>query len=383
MAQRYDSSPLGNLQRTPTGGVRIPAVLSRVGVFTYRNADGSARREYRPPDEVFHKDSIASLQDAAVTEHHPGEPVSSGNYSKLAKGHVSGANRADTGIGGSVVITDETTIKRIDAKEFRDLSPGYSVDLDPTPGVTPEGERYDAVQRNIRYNHVALLPPGNGRQGSEVSLRLDAGDAEQVLVSERKDNQMKETINGIEYTVGSPEHLQALRKDREDQRARADAAEAKIKEATEARDKAAGERDALKTRADAAEAKAKEGEDPKRLDTLVAERTAVVTVAKSRLGKDADFSGKTNLEIMTEVCRKDNKDFPAEASEAYVKGAFAMLQTASRDMASESHRADQQNPNTPATRETRDDEKSARAEQNKRNSEAWKKPLRSSLQGGN
>jgi hypothetical protein len=33
---------------------------------------------------------------------------------------------------------------------------------------------YDRVQRRIRYNHAALGPPGWGRAGADVSLRLDA-----------------------------------------------------------------------------------------------------------------------------------------------------------------------------------------------------------------
>ena len=35
--------------------------------------------------------------------------------------------------------------------EDRELSCGYTLDLDETSGVTPDGEHYDAVQRNIRY----------------------------------------------------------------------------------------------------------------------------------------------------------------------------------------------------------------------------------------
>ncbi len=47
------------------------------------------------------------------------------------------------------------------------------------PG-THRGERYDAVQTSIRYNHVALGPKDWGRAGSEASLRLDDNSAEAV-----------------------------------------------------------------------------------------------------------------------------------------------------------------------------------------------------------
>ena len=38
----------------------------------------------------------------------------------------------------------------------RELSCGYYCDLDETPGEY-EGQRYDARQRNIRGNHLALV----------------------------------------------------------------------------------------------------------------------------------------------------------------------------------------------------------------------------------
>ena len=66
-------------------------------------------------------------------------------------------------------------IKRGDARQ---VSAGYKVDYDPTPGATPEGEEYSGVQRNIRVNHIAVVPIG--RAGPEVKLlmdRMDAADA--------------------------------------------------------------------------------------------------------------------------------------------------------------------------------------------------------------
>jgi hypothetical protein len=47
------------------------------------------------------------------------------------------------------------------------LSAGYELDLDPTPGEY-QGRRYDAVQRNIRINHVAAVPLG--RAGTAMVL---------------------------------------------------------------------------------------------------------------------------------------------------------------------------------------------------------------------
>jgi hypothetical protein len=45
-------------------------------------------------------------------------------------------------------------------------------DAGPEPGVTHEGERYDLVQTQIRYNHLAVV--GRARAGSVARLRMDS-----------------------------------------------------------------------------------------------------------------------------------------------------------------------------------------------------------------
>lgn len=157
----------------------MPAYLSRVGVQEYTREDGSVQREYRPDDEVFSDASIASAVDAVVTDFHCGM-VNPANYREVTVGHVSGSPmpaRDGDYLGASMVILDAREIALIDAGERVENSCGYDCTLDMTPGVSPAGEAYDAVQRNIQINHVALLPSGYGRAGEAVKLRLDASDA--------------------------------------------------------------------------------------------------------------------------------------------------------------------------------------------------------------
>jgi hypothetical protein len=54
--------------------------------------------------------------------------------------------------------------KMIDAFEngTKQLSLGYSCDIEVCDGVTPDGEPYDAIQRAIRINHLALVPLARG-----------------------------------------------------------------------------------------------------------------------------------------------------------------------------------------------------------------------------
>lgn len=227
--RRYDAGSTGRVEVTPQGGLRVPAVPTRSGVFPYTGEGGKQRLEYRPPDEVFHADSLATLRAAPVTHLHPTEQVTAANWRALAVGHVTDAITPDLArgeVGATLVIQDQEMVSKV-GSGWRELSCGYSCDLELTPGVTPQGQKYDAIQRNIRYNHVGLGPPGWGRQGPDSSLRLDSGDAFQSLEVTVE----KETIDGVEYTVGTPEHLAALRKARDTAAGRADAAEKAIRTA--------------------------------------------------------------------------------------------------------------------------------------------------------
>jgi hypothetical protein len=239
MAIRYDAGRIsGKVTRTPQGGLRVPAAVSRTGILEYRNPDGTVRREFRPREEVFHEDSLASLAGAPVTQFHPGGMVSPENFGKVAVGYMGDSARQDGDVVlGTMAIQDGLAVKRVQAKELIELSAGYTCTIDATPGEYL-GQRYDAVQREIRYNHVALLPPGAGRSGPEVALRLDAaGDCIAPEDWGRKEETMKiEIINGTEYEVGTDAHRKASaeRKDAADTLARAtaerDAAVAKVKD---------------------------------------------------------------------------------------------------------------------------------------------------------
>lgn len=225
VTRRYDAGKLDKVERTPQGGIRAPARLTRVGIFEYRNPDGSVRRELRPPEEVFAKDSLASLRGAPVTHLHVAE-ITPGNFGMFAKGHVGdNVEKDDIYVAADVVIQDGQIVALVESGQLVEISLGYQALMDETPG-TWNGEPYDAVQRSIRYNHAALGPKDWGRAGGNVALRLDSrGDAippgaEDGHTSPRggvhQDHMEKpmkiEIINGTEYEVGTPAHLAAVKR---------------------------------------------------------------------------------------------------------------------------------------------------------------------------
>lgn len=197
--------------RLDNGWMRVPAAISSVGVFAYETADGKVTLEYRPPEEVFHVDSVDSFRSVPVTLDHPPVALDGSNTQMFAVGNAGDALQPSGKVlEGHVLLTANNAVQAADGGK-RQLSPGYTVELDMTPGVTPDGQRYDAVQRKIRGNHVAIVD--RGRQGSTVALRMD-GDA--VAVSDTKRTDMATiTIDGKRHQVSDDvaAAFKALQKD--------------------------------------------------------------------------------------------------------------------------------------------------------------------------
>jgi len=382
---RLDFQRFTKVERTPSGGMRVPANLTRTGVFTYRQPDGTIRRELRLPEEVFKKDSLATLLGAPVTDLHPASMVDPSNWREVSVGHVGEAKEDGKYVAGRLDILDSGAIAAVEKGDRRELSCGYRCNLEESSG-THEGERYDAIQRGIVYNHVAIGPKDWGRAGNKVALRLDSLDAIQVEPkpegappSKKEVRSMKIRIDGIEYEAGSSAHLQAAEKH--------DAAnQDRIATLTKERDTEKARADAAEGRADKAEESLKEASDPEKLESLIADRVQLHTDAKKVLGSDYDPSGKAPREVMVEAIKKDAKDFdPDGRTDDYVSAYFAATvknhsrageggngMAAARDAAAGGDRKDNK-PNS--SEDDRNDSDAAKKRMHENNRDAWKRPL--------
>ncbi len=178
-------------RRTADGYLVTRARAARDGIYQYLGAEvdpegkrfkaSDTVKVYRPADEVFAKDSVASFLAKPVTNDHPSQPVTADNWSRYAKGAVMAARKDVLSDGEylafDLTIMDSAAIADIQRGK-RELSNGYACDLDWTAGVTADGQAYDAVQRNIRGNHVAIVD--RGRAGSECRI----GDGLPQLMSD-------------------------------------------------------------------------------------------------------------------------------------------------------------------------------------------------------
>ena len=165
---RLDSIPLDETYWTKEGYLIDHPVVTSTGIFEYQNPDGTTRRELRLPEEVFDPASLASYKGKPVILTHEAGVVDKRNVDQehigtiLSEGYQDGEN-----VRAEIIIHDTDIMKK---SGLRELSLGYALDLDRTPGVW-KGQPYDAIQRNIRINHLALVE--KARAGEKAWLNID------------------------------------------------------------------------------------------------------------------------------------------------------------------------------------------------------------------
>lgn len=189
---------------TNQGFLRCLVSATRTGVFPYIDANGKVRRELRLPEEVFKKESMATLANIPFTDDHPREAVTSENAIKYTRG-LTGSQvwRNNDLLETELLAYDSNTINKI-ANGKIEVSLGYSADKEFTPGIY-NGQPYDCIQRNIRYNHLALVPKGRANHGDHlkrVKLNLDNADEDISIEIEENENQTQISNNDSHTTEG-------------------------------------------------------------------------------------------------------------------------------------------------------------------------------------
>jgi len=160
---------------TPEGYLKAIAAVTRVGIQYYLARQFGIDSDdkipvFRPPETVFHPETIESLKLKPIVFLHPEEDVDSKNYNRLAVGTV-GENVGpldDFLLGAPIQITDESIVKKIIEKEINELSLGYEVMVVSDEGEF-EGEKYlYRMDGPMINNHLAIVP--DGRCGDTVKI---------------------------------------------------------------------------------------------------------------------------------------------------------------------------------------------------------------------
>jgi hypothetical protein len=327
--QRFDFSSLSDKPtRTQQGFLCVSGNLTRTGVLEYKRADGSTFKELRLPEEVFNAESLESLKGASITDLHS-VMVTPQNVKSVQVGFVKDDVREDAQfVKGTLVIQDENAIQLVEKGDRRELSPGYTCFVENASGVY-QGERYDGIQRGIVYNHLAILPKGGGRSGSEVALHMDGiedGAAYQSgeppkkhkqTKKEVKDMKIKIHLDGVDYEIEIAEPLasnfqQAIAK------LQTERSDAKERVSTLEGEQAAGAKEVkeLKEKLDAAQA-------PEVIEKAVNERVELVEKVK-KLDPEIKTDGKTARELKVEALKKrgyEQETFDGK-EDSFVNGVF-------------------------------------------------------------
>ena len=213
MEQRFDSIPLSDTYFTPEGYLIDHPILTRVGIFEYKNPDGSIRRELCLPEEVFAPESLASYKGKPVILTHEAGMIDSDNVQQEQIGTILSEGTQDgDNVRAQIIIHDA---RKLDYG-LRELSLGYSLDLEETPGEW-QGQPYDVIQRNIRVNHLALVE--KARAGDSARLNIDGEDTQAEkggnTMSKRKDGLTPEEIAQLveEYKKRKEQRMQGQQPD--------------------------------------------------------------------------------------------------------------------------------------------------------------------------
>jgi len=170
-----DESRADKFQTTPEGYLVCPARPTRAGIFDYYK-DGKLFRELRPREEVFKQESLDSLKLLPVTYDHQGRLITVDNIKDHQVG-MTGEKVSRDGdfVACTIKLTDKTIIDNVQSRRRAgipvELSCGYDADMETISGDHPTEGHYDAVQKNIKYNHVSIVD--QGRAGSGARLILD------------------------------------------------------------------------------------------------------------------------------------------------------------------------------------------------------------------
>jgi hypothetical protein len=241
---------------TPEGYLKVQAKFARSGVYDYLAAelrswgvtldsaipDDAIVKVMRKPEEVFDPESLSSFENKPITVNHPPHAVSPATLKDDLVGMSLAPVRKDSdGIHtrGELILMAQDGISEF-RSGTRQLSAGYKAELVLKGGMTSDGMPFDAEQRSIRGNHIALVKQGRAgtarmmdKKGEDMSDKKDDKTQVQALADALAENQAlkkeNETLKGqvaaLEKSVLTDEQLaerisQAVDQAREEEKAR-------------------------------------------------------------------------------------------------------------------------------------------------------------------
>ena len=317
----FDTVSAGKPRRTADGYLVADARVARTGIQEYLGKevgkpDMPIVRVFRPEAEVFAQDSMSSYAHKPVTNNHPAKLIDAESWRAHAIGTIGGEVQRDGAfIRVPLALMDAQAIRDFESGK-RELSMGYTSELVFGDGTTPDGEAYDAIQTNIRINHLALVDRARGgaalRIGDRTPNHEDSSMSNITTKTVLVDGLQVETTDAGAQAISKLQgdiatHKQALA------------------DANTAHASALATKDAELARKDA-EIDSLKGKvlTDAQIDAKVKQRADLIGVARAI--HDADYTGKSDAEIRRAVVvAKLGDSVIAGKPEAYVDARFDIL----------------------------------------------------------
>ena len=190
------------LHKTPEGYLTGRICVTGAGVFRYLGDDHKFVGRLRDRDQV--KAATDSINCKPVTLQHPNQPVNLDNVGDLQVG-MSANDASFDGLNNyvTITVTDKKAVEAIEKGEVKAISMGYRCSIVDHDGVW-QGSHHDQEQKDIVYNHIALVK--NGRAGDQVRFTVgDSADfADFFDMADPEEGEKKPTEDGNEHQDGQP-----------------------------------------------------------------------------------------------------------------------------------------------------------------------------------
>lgn len=312
---------------TSEGFLLVPGRVAKTGTQQYLRRelglDGNPNETvtvYRPENEVFSDESLASYDGIDLTVFHPKELVNPKNYKETSVGVVRGKARRDGDfVVADLLFKDQSAIDKITKDGFVELSAGYTAEYVAVDGVAPDGTPYQYEQRGILLNHVASLPVNSARAGRQARI-FDHDQKEITMSKVTLDSGREVEVQDAATALLISDTIDRLRKQVTDAEKAKDEAEAKA-------EKAEAKADMKEEEAEKAKKETSDAAITARIAEIVAVKDKAATIDSAYAADGVD-----TLAIMRGVLKgiRSTVDWDSK-SQDYVQAAFDMAHEAAKE----------------------------------------------------
>ncbi len=327
-----DRVSVGAVRRTGDGYLVADAKVARTGIQQYLGSevgrpDVPIVRVYRPPEEVFSRDAMHSYAHRPITVEHPSKMVDASTWKGVAAGQT-GEDVVRDGecVRVPLLLMDAAAIKAYESGK-RELSMGYSAEIVFEDGVTPDGQPYDAVQKQLRMNHLALVDRARGGAELRIGDGRTPGGSDTRAVNPTRIHSMNEIktrtvmVDGlpVECTDAAAIAIDKLQRQIQDGVNREQDARIEHQRAIEAKDEEIGKLKGENKTLQDAQIK------PEDLDRLASARAELISDAKA-LAPNITTTGIADADIRKAAVEAvHGAEFVKDASPAEIAGMFRVL----------------------------------------------------------